>query len=116
MATSTPNCPDRTALYLRSIQDSYREENTFKKATPNVLTEVFPINAFRVLVSFSIVPTTTAKVFFRTGNGALILYHQDTIPFNVTVTQPLHFTLPTYEWLVLDTGTTPIIAIGIVKQ
>ncbi len=114
--SDTTNCPDRTKQYLLSLQTKYREDDIpTTKCTPGQQTQIVPVNPFRVMLSFSIMATAQVDVYFVNASGQLVWYASGTTPFNVTVTQNLHFLLPTMAWVAIAANNDNLTGMTIVK-
>lgn len=117
MTTDNTNCPDRTKQYLQSLQVKYRESGIpTGKTGITTLTKIVSSNPMRVLLSIGIYATAQVDLYFKTVDGTLVLFGSSSVPFNVTVTQQLHFTLPTMEWWVFANLNDDYAGVEVVKQ
>lgn len=114
---STPtNCPDRTARYLLDLQTKYRNDTIpSQKIVPGSNFEIVPSNPFRVMLSFSIIATGRADIYFVTSDGQLVFYTTSTTPFNVTVNQQQQYILPTLQWIVNAANNDDLTGMAVVK-
>lgn len=115
MANETP-CPDRTNQYLLSLQTKYRVDSiTDTKLEAAVQNQIVAPNPFRVFLSFSIAASAKVDIYFIDGNGVLVFYQTATTLVNITVTQQLHFLLPSFEWVCIPTAGDHLTGTSIVK-
>jgi hypothetical protein len=110
------NCPDRTREYLLNLQTKYREDDIpLTKFVVATATEIVTSNPFRVFLSFAVLPTGQVDIYFVNESGQLVWYAGGTTAFNVTVTQQLHFYLPTFKWVGIAANADAFIGAAVVK-
>lgn len=115
MADQT-NCPDRTKQYLLALTSKYRNNDIpLLKLTSGQFVEIVPANPFRVLLSIGVLATARVQFYFKTDSGLLVFYAESISFVNVTVTQQLHFNLPTMAWSVIADNPDDLRGMEVVK-